>query len=237
MRSLVIIQARMDSSRLPGKSMMTIGDAPMLDYLVESVVKVFAPTDVVIATSEKPGNDILREYAAKKGLACFSGSENDVASRYYEILSRHKAYDYFFRICGDTPYYDTSILHQGLRIIEEMHPEVISSMPNKGYPMGCNLEAFKTEVFLDNYAHISTPADKEHVTTYFYRNIDKFTNYLLYCDLEGYSYEKYKFSVDTVEDLELAKKMLKEMKYKPWEYTVAEKMDLQIRIINNNKNQ
>src|SRR5690606_39047465 len=169
--------------------------------------------------------NVLRNYAKEKGIGIYSGDENNVASRYFEILTAGKQYDFFFRICGDSPFYDTGILKEGLEL---MRPglEIITSMPNKGYPMGCNLEAMSTSTFLDHYEKFTSDSHREHVTTYFYEHLADFSHMLLTCQSEGYAYDRYKFSVDTLADFERAEWVLRKLNYEPWKYSLEEKLDL-----------
>lgn len=230
MNTIAILQARMGSDRLPGKTMMKIGGKPMIAYLVETMKQVLPADQIWMATSERQENDPIRSYCVKAGIGCFSGSEEDVASRYREILKRVPDAECFFRICGDTPYYGGELLEMGMNWIQNSDFDFVSSMPNKGYPMGCNLELFKSRFFLDHQRAFKTKAHREHVTGFFYEKSEQFNGKLISCGVDGYRYHDYKFSVDTEEDLNLANNMLKEMDYKPWNYTIPQKLELQKKL-------
>lgn len=225
--NIVVVQARMGSNRLPGKSMMLIGERPMLDYLIETLLKVFDKEDIHIATSINEENNVIREYAESKRIACYSGDEDNVASRYYHILKSQPEKKTLYRICGDSPYYDKEILEKGKKIMSDNNIEFASSMPNKGYPMGCNLEVIKTDLFLQSYPKFNNKNHFEHVMPYFYENIENFHSHLIACEDDGYSYEKYKFSVDTTEDFKLAIYMLEYMNFEPWKYELKSKFEIQ----------
>lgn len=227
MENRVIIQARMGSSRLPGKSMQLIGDRPMLWYLLKAVKEVFSESEIVIATSEHSENDPIRQLAHDEGVGCYSGDENNVASRYYAILKDNQTdKGFMFRICGDSPYYDPEILRTGLSLVEEDNYDLVSSMPNKGYPMGCNLEVVRISDFLRGYEEFSESRHFEHVMPYFYDHMDSFQHALISCDYPEYSYDRFKFSVDDQEDFERATRMLEAMSFVPWKFSVLEKMKL-----------
>ncbi len=230
MISIAILQARMGSDRLPGKTMMEIGGKPMIAYLVETLKKVLPAERIWMATSEREENDPIRDYCNKAGIHCFSGSEEDVASRYREILKKVPDADVFFRICGDTPYYGGELLGLGMDWIQNSKFDFVSSMPNKGYPMGCNLELFRSRFFLNHLSSFTTKAHKEHVTGFFYEHSERFNGKLVSCDVDGFRYSDYKFSVDTKSDLKLAELMLKEMHFEPWNYTIPQKLELQKRL-------
>jgi spore coat polysaccharide biosynthesis protein SpsF len=221
---IVIVQARMGSTRLPGKTMKIIENHPMLWYLIQSVLNVFQRESIVIATSSATENDVIRNFARQMDILSFSGDEDNVAERYLNIL-KNNACRYMFRICGDSPYYDSDILLKGMSLLKNDY-DIISSMPNKGYPMGCNLEVIKSDLFIDGYSSFEFASDYEHVMPYFYRNLNEYKHKLISCDYPGYDYFRSKFSVDVAYDFILAEKMLHEMKYEPWNYTFSYKMDL-----------
>jgi len=231
MKPIAILQARMGSDRLPGKTMMEIGGKPMIAYLVETLKKELPAERIWMATSEREENDPIRNYCKRAGIHCYSGSENDVASRYREILERVPDATCFFRICGDTPYYGAELLETGLNWLQNSEHDFVSSMPNKGFPMGCNLELFRSRFFLVHLKNFTTKAHREHVTGFFYENPEQFNCKLISCEIEGYNYHDYKFSVDTVSDLRLAEMMLEKMNYEPWNYTIPQKLELQKSLI------
>lgn len=220
----------MGSNRLPGKSFYTINDRTLIDYLVETVLTIVPKEKIVIATSENVENDVLRKYASDKGISCYSGDEENVASRFKMIVEEKNDLDYFFRICGDSPYYDGEILKKALKELDSEKFDFVTSMSNKGYPMGCNVELIKKTTFLQNYSNFDIQGHFEHVTGYLYENKNSFNCKELICNLENYNYSDFKFSVDTKEDFELAKKMLFEMDYKPWEYSFLQKIEIQKQI-------
>jgi len=226
MKPVIIVQARMGSARLPGKTMMDMGGRPMLDYVIQGLLTAFAVDDLVIVTSDSAENDSIRAYGQQTGIFVFSGEELNVASRYYEVLQQRSETDCMFRICADTPMYDASMLKSGLEIMEKEDLDWVSSMPNKGYPMGCNLELIKKKTFLEGYRVFQKPEQFEHVMPYFYENAATYSYKLIACERDGYAYEKYKFSVDTATDFDYVNRALKKMNYEPWKYTLNEKLDI-----------
>ena len=100
---IVIIQARMGSSRLPGKSLKVIKGKPMLEHIVDGVESVFSKECIYVATSKEEQNQVIVDFCKRRDIGVLQGNEHNVASRYLEILKRELLCDYFFRICGDTP--------------------------------------------------------------------------------------------------------------------------------------
>lgn len=216
----------MGSGRLPGKTMMDMGGKPMLDYVIKGLLTEFDTRELVIVTSEHASNETIRSYGKKMGIHVFSGEELNVASRYNQVLKEKIESDCMFRVCADTPMYDTAMLKKGLELMQKEDLDWISSMPNKGFPMGCNLELIKKDVFLQGYLNFKTSEHYEHVMPYFYEKSAHYNYQLIACEREGYMYEKYKFSVDTAADFEYISRALKQMNYQPWKYTFDEKMDI-----------
>jgi spore coat polysaccharide biosynthesis protein SpsF len=229
MKAAIIIQARMGSKRLPGKTFIKIGPRTLLDYLVESFVIRYPQFHIWIATSIKSENDVIRKYAEDKGIYCYSGDDENVASRYMAIL-KNKSYDYFFRICGDTPYYGTELIDLGVSFNKNSEYDIISTLPNKGFPMGCNLELINSDIFQKSFQKFNKDRHFEHVTTYFYENLIKFRYKLITCNNPDYQYDKFKFSIDNKEDLKIAEVMLKKMDFKPWNFSIDQKLQLQLSI-------
>ncbi len=225
--TFVVVQARMGSERLPGKTMKLLGGRPMLAYLIETILTRFPADRIALVTSRNPENRVIREYASKRKIWCYSGSEQDVASRYLAAIQQMPEAGYFFRICGDTPYYDPELFDTGHKEIRGRSIDFVSSMPNRGYPMGCNLELFRSSLFEEQYKNFDSAQHKEHVTSFFYERLDEFDHKLVSCQIPGYNYDDYKFSVDTTEDFEMAAAMLARMNYEPWRYSLEEKFDLQ----------
>jgi spore coat polysaccharide biosynthesis protein SpsF len=223
---LAVLQARMGSSRLPGKTMYEINGRPMIDYVLESLLTIFKKEQLIIVTSISSNNDPIRDYAFKNNISVYSGHEENVASRYFDVLNERNEISHMFRFCADTPLYDMSVVKKGLEVIGSSDVEVVTSIPNKGFPMGCNVEIITREVFMKGYSQFSKPEHFEHVMGYFYENKEEFNVQFVSCDAKDYSYEKVKFSVDTEEDLSMIISVLKKMNYNPLNYSFSDKFEL-----------
>lgn len=218
-----IVQARMGSKRLPGKSMVEIEGRPSLGYLLESLLRVFAPQDLWLVTSTLPGDDVIAEFAGSLGIQVVRGDEKNVASRFLEVV-KSRPYDYFLRFCGDSPFYDHRIAQQGISIAKNTSAEfdVITSKIRGGYPIGMSLEVIKAKSFVSAYPVFYHPDHFEHVTQYFYREQDKYKVFEVGCDVEGYAFEKYKFSIDTPDDLTKIRMIAARMTRPHWQYAFAD---------------
>lgn len=190
----------MGSSRLPGKIMMKVGANPILDHVVSTLEKQFDKNCISIATTDNANDDIIEDYCKIRQLHFFRGSEQNVASRFKEILELYPDCSTFFRVCADGPLISTDTMLDSLKLISRN--SFVTSMPNKGFPMGMNIELFNKDLFLNSYPLFHTPAHFEHVTRYFYESLTQYEVGLMETSIDNFNYDKLKFSVDTQEDLQ-----------------------------------
>ena len=234
---LIIIQARMGSSRLPGKTMMNINGKPLISYLIDTIRYVRGDLKIVIATSENIENNVIRRFADENFVNCISGSEVNVASRFVKVIEQFPTFKYFVRFCGDSPLFDADLISLGLNyIIQNQGYDILSSKFQDSYPIGSNLEIFRSSVFLDGFKRFNTEEHIEHVTQYFYQNIEQFTCKIVpIIDLKCKDL-KYKLSVDTFEDYRKVNFLIERMQFQPWKYTLREKFFFIDEYFNNLEN-
>lgn len=158
----VILQARMGSTRLPGKALKPILGKPMLQYTVESLKRSPVIDRIVMATPDKPQDDILGELAEKWQIQWYSGSEPDVLKRSYEAALKYKD-DFYFRATGDNPIIDYQNPERILRYLQEHRLDYVSE---SGLPLGCVLEVFTFDALERAFHEGTSPEDREHVTWY-----------------------------------------------------------------------
>lgn len=159
-RGTVLLQARMGSSRLPGKVLMRIGEKPMLRYTIECLMQSEAVERVVIATSSLKKDDPLEEFAENNGCSCYRGSEDNVLERFYEASNKFPA-KYYFRATGDNPVVDPL---NPVRSIEYLKEKSLDYCCESGMPVGTVVEAFTAEALHKCFELASEPDDLEHVT-------------------------------------------------------------------------
>lgn len=106
---IAIIQARMSSSRLPGKVLLEINGRPMLQHVIERTMRAKLVDDIIIATTTSPSDDLLEQFCQGKGIPCLRGSSSDVLDRYYKAALQFHA-DVVIRLTSDCPLLDASIL-------------------------------------------------------------------------------------------------------------------------------
>lgn len=220
-RFLVIVQARMNSSRFPGKVLYKIKDRPVLQHILDSVLCCCASDQIVVATSLHEFDDPIAEFCAANSFGCFRGSLENVAERFLRVIEIHQP-DVFLRISGDSPLFDYRTVEEACGLWES-GLDLLTTVG--GYQQsGMHVEFVKSATFCAAYPKFSMPGHYEHVTKFFYENEEKFHIRRILSPLP--LNEKMKFSLDTNDDLRIIKEVFDRMKRPHYTYTLREKAAL-----------
>lgn len=168
MDAIVVIQARMGSSRLPGKAMLPLDGTPAIVHEINRAFSVdgIGRQDVVVATSEKPRDDILEYTAEEAGATAYRGSESNVIGRIANAVEDAGA-DIAVRMCGDNTLIDPRLLEELLRRVREDDISYASSKFEHTFPIGHNADAFTRETIARAAANVASEYHMEHVAQYF----------------------------------------------------------------------
>ncbi len=204
---IAIIQARMSSKRFKGKVLKKINDNTILDIITKRIQMSQKVKKIIIATSKKKSDDKISNFCKKNKILCFRGSLNNVYQRYCDVVKkiRSKA---FVRICADSPFIDPFLIDKLLKIFEKGKYDIVTNILERTYPKGQSIEIFKTKVFLGQQKKIKKMNDKEHVTTFFYRNRRKFK--IKNVEMRR-NYSKINFCVDYKKDLKFVSAVSKKL--------------------------
>jgi spore coat polysaccharide biosynthesis protein SpsF len=180
-RPVAIVQARMGSSRLPGKVLRPILGRPMLSFIVERLRVVPGLASIVVATSDRPGDDPIRAFCRAESVACFSGSETDVLDRFYRAALREHG-DPLLRVTGDCPFVDPDLVAKLLTMYGTGHYDHVAVATGAGaiflnggrFPDGLDAECFGFEALERAWKEATQAQDREHVTPYIWRNREQF---------------------------------------------------------------
>lgn len=162
---VAIIQARMGSTRLPGKVLEPIGDRPMLGRVVDRVRRARRVDQVVVATSTSPADDAVAAFCASQGIACFRGSENDVLDRYYRAAKQHRA-EAVVRVTADCPLTDPEVIDRVVERFQAGGCDYAANVLHRTFPDGLDLEVFSFAALEQAWREATRPSDREHVTLY-----------------------------------------------------------------------
>ncbi|KOO49603.1 cytidylyltransferase domain-containing protein [Viridibacillus arvi] len=202
-----IIQARMGSTRLPGKILKEVNGKPLLAYQLERIARAKYVDKVVIATTVNQKDDVIVEFCDNNDVEYYRGSENDVLSRYYEAAELYEG-DSIVRLTSDCPIIDPVILDKTIKYYDDNDYDYVSNTIERTYPRGLDTEVFSRAALEKAYKEATLLRDKEHVTAYMYSNPKNFK--LGYITNEQ-DYSEYRWTVDTTEDFELIELILKKL--------------------------
>ena len=168
---VLIIQARMSSTRLPGKSMMPLADKPLVYRMVERLKKCKKVDEIVIATSDQPEDKVLVDLASELGVSSFQGNLLDVRDRYLKTAEKSNA-DFIIRIPADNPMPDANEIDKLIEFHLVHNPQGFSSnlaqVNNSGYLDGIGAEIFSTKLLQESVARSNSDIVKEHVHRNFF---------------------------------------------------------------------
>lgn len=168
-----IIQARFNSSRLPGKILTDICQKPVLQWVIKRVQKSRHVDEVFVVTSIERDNLPVLRLCADLGIRAFAGSENDVLDRYYQLAKLLRP-EYVIRVTADCPCYDWKILDTA---IEEMKPEAdFLADFAETLPDGLDIEIMKFSALETSWREATLPSEREHMTQFIRKHPDHFKN-------------------------------------------------------------
>lgn len=202
MKTVAIIQARMGSSRLPGKVLRLVDGQPMLCYVVRRAARAQRVDELVVATTTGPADEPIAAFCRTEGLPCFRGSETDVLDRYYRA-ARQQGADAIVRITGDCPLIDPEVIDRVVEAFQQHQPKIdyaANIIPRRTYPRGLDTEVFRFDALKRAWREARDPESREHVTAYLYRNPDRFR---LLGVLNENDLSAKRWTVDTEDDLRL----------------------------------
>ena len=216
LRIVAIIQARMGSKRLPGKSMMDIEGKPMLEHLIERVKRSETLDSIVVATADKAKDDAIVDLAERCGVNWFRGSEEDVLDRYLKAAEKFKA-DIVVRICADSPLTDPFEIDKLVRHHVKTNADYsYNNLPHpKGLPDGAGAEVISIDILKKIHKLATEQPHREHVTLFILDNPGLFRIERLDADPE-LRRDEFRLDVDYKEDLEFIREIYKRL-YKPEE--------------------
>lgn len=168
-RVVASIEARMGSSRLPGKMLMNIGDKPAIQHLVDRLRNCSTLDDIVLATSTNPSDDTLVNWAESYGVKTFRGSEDDVLQRVIDAHVYMKT-DIIVELTGDCPFTDPDIVDIGVNTFLHNDIDYLTNCEVSSAPPGLYVQVFRLNSLLKIGETIEDPAIREHVSLYYYEN-------------------------------------------------------------------
>jgi len=208
----------MDSTRLPGKALLDVGGRPLLSYALSFCQKIDDLDSIAIATSTRAVDDPLSDFAKFHGIPCIRGSLDDVAERFLSAMKILNL-DVAVRINGDSPLNNKTLISYGIKLFRSGNFDLVSNVPARSYPYGMSVEVIGRKAMEYACSVMSDAQHREHVTKYFYDNQDKFDISLIKSEVAEYS--EVQLAIDTREDLDRFKWIIRNIEGDPAESDIA----------------
>lgn len=208
-RTVAIIQARMTSTRLPGKVLVDLAGAPVIDHVVERVRAAELIDEVAVATSIDASDDALAEHLEAVGVTMVRGSLDDVLGRYHGAAAALDA-ETIVRITGDCPLIDSAVIDtvvSGFRRAPEV--DYCSNTLRRTYPLGMDTEVFSRAALERAHREARSDVAREHVTPYLYQHPDLFS--LRSVEAPAWAHRpELRLTLDDPRDLEMIRRLMGE---------------------------
>lgn len=224
MKTEIYVQARMGSTRLPGKVLKPVLGKPLLFYLMERLQCSKEADAIVVATTTLPQDDIIVEFCKKNKFIVFRGNPEDVLERYYKAAEERKP-DAVVRINGDCPLIDPEVVDEVIRTYKKGIPnwDYVSNTIERTFPRGMDTEIFSYEALEKDYKEAKEPDEREHVTLYMYRHPEFFRLHNVACKPNA---SEHRWTVDTGEDFELIRRIIEALYPKNPHFTMKDILTL-----------
>lgn len=202
----IFLQARMGSSRLPGKVLKTVLGRPLLAYQIERLREVKQADSLLLLTTRQPEDDRLAAFCKQEGVECFRGAEADVLDRFFQA-AQARGTELIIRSTADCPLIDPEIIDRGIELFQSAAPpcDYLSNSLERTFPRGLDFELFTAAALKKAWQEALDPWEREHVTPYLYHHPAQFKLQNL---AHTPSLSHHRWTVDTEEDFTLISKML-----------------------------
>lgn len=204
---VAIIQARMTSTRLPGKVLMDIDGKPMLLYVVKRIKWSKLIDEFVVATSTNQIDNPIIDFCKKNDIDYFRGNLEDVLSRYYFAAKKYKA-DIIVRVTSDCPLIDGTLIDEGLTTFKKSNVDYLSNTLVRTFPRGFDFEIFTFKALEKAFKEATSRFEREHVTP-FIEMFAKKNRFNVKNMESNQDKSKYRITVDTKEDIDLIRVLIK----------------------------
>lgn len=204
-----IVQARMGSSRLPGKVLMNLNNETLLDSLFEQLKFSKSLNRKIIATTTNQEDAAIVDFARSNDIEIFRGSSDNVLDRYYQC-AKALSLKHIVRITADNPLIDPVILDSVVDVYKSKIYDYVNNFTKRTFPYGTEVEVFSFETLEKTWKEAKTAYDREHVTPYIYNNL---TLFLQTCVESTHNYSNFRWTVDTIADLEYVQTISKTKKH------------------------
>ncbi len=207
--TVIIVQARMGSTRLPGKTMKHVIGRPLLSFAIERLQRTTQCDEILVATTRNPKDQKIIDFCRNEHIYFYVGDEDDVLDRYYQAAKTSGA-EAIVRVTGDCPLTDPKVVDHIVSIFHENYPkyDYVSNVIDRTYPRGLDVEVFSMRCLEEMKRYATSPDEREHVTTYVLHHPDRFNTHSV-TQADDHSFHRW--TVDTEDDLQLVTQIIEEL--------------------------
>lgn len=227
--AIAIIQARMSSTRLPGKVLKTVLGRPLLSLMVERVRRATSLERVVVATSTSPEDQVIVDLCVAEGIDYYRGSLNDVLDRYYQAALQYP-YLVVVRLTSDCPLMDPAVID---KVVGYYHAHSLDYCSNttppelSTFPDGMDVEVFSFQALERAWKEAKKPSEREHVTFFLWKNPQRFKTG---CCSQERNLSHMRLTVDYPEDFELIREIFEAFQGRNGTFSLGDIVDLFVRL-------
>ena len=221
-KTVVMIQARTDSTRFPKKVLSIIEGKPMLWHVINRIKKMKSDEIIVVTTNRKKDDDIAT-IAKKSKIKCFRGKTNNVLDRFYQASLKFEA-EVIVRITADCPLIDPIQSKKVVNAFFKGNYDYVSN-DSKTIPNGLDTECFSFTALKEAWINSKLKSEKEHVTPYIWKNPKKFKIFTVHSK-DKKNREHMRWSVDYIDDLEFVKEIYSKLYFTKENFSMNDILNL-----------
>lgn len=205
-RTVIIVQARMTSTRLPGKVLLEVLGKSLLEYQIERLRRVRLAQQIVVATTVNAADEPIVALCQRLGVPFWRGAEHDVLARYHDAALAHRA-DIVVRVTSDCPLIDPRVIDDTIACYLDRRTQLdyVSNSLHRSFPRGLDAEVFGIAALAEANAEAADPQEREHVTPFLYRRPQRYRLGNLACRQD---LSRHRWTVDTAEDFALIRQII-----------------------------
>jgi spore coat polysaccharide biosynthesis protein SpsF len=205
---ICIIQARVNSTRLPNKILKEIEGIPLISHVIERIKTVKTIQQIILATTTNTNDKILSEISKKHNINFFSGDEDDVLNRFFQAATKFHG-NPIIRITGDCPLIDPTLISQIIEFFQKHDFDYVSNTIDRTFPDGLDVEIFSYDLLKEIHEKSKWSSEREHVTPFVAKNPHRFK---IYHYKTKHDFSHLRWCVDEENDLLLIRKIFDKMK-------------------------
>ena len=209
-----IVQARMGSTRLPGKMLIPLYEEKgALELMLGRIARAQRVDRIVVATTVGAADDALATLCARLGFDCFRGSENDVLDRYYQAARRMGSPSVLVRLTGDCPLHDPDVVDEVIGAYEEGGADYVANVEPPTYPDGLDTEVFSFGALESAWRDAALKSEREHVTPYIRNHRERFAVRNVACSTD---WSSLRWTLDEPADVEFIRAVFSALGDRPF---------------------